>query len=67
MCSQTQQIDPDLLPVLPNSIFPIAKKSDLAFGLSPYHEVAPVIERFFDTRVMMMMRRSMEHRWSGGL
>lgn len=34
---QTQQIDQIWLPVLPNTLFPLAKKADLALAFCPYH------------------------------
>lgn len=34
---QTQTINPELLPTLPDSTFPLARKADLALAFNPYH------------------------------
>lgn len=35
--SQTQAINSDLLSILPDSLFPPAKKADLTLAFNPYH------------------------------
>jgi hypothetical protein len=43
---QTQTINPDLLSTLPDAIFPLARKADLALAFNPYH---PLVQPAFDS------------------
>jgi hypothetical protein len=48
---QTQSIASELLPTLPESILPFARKADLALGFNPFHaEVKSTIDEVWCTR-----------------
>jgi hypothetical protein len=48
---QTQSISSELLPTLPETILPFARKADLALGFNPFHaQVKPTINEVYCAR-----------------